>query len=106
MAAKALDSAHMSERPRLDRIDSRRRKIDWLYWPDTSAQNKHRHDCNTTEHAESISSRPDIEDEELITWGLAQNPTSGDAEATVDILYGEGTDLRKCQAVTNVRLHN
>jgi hypothetical protein len=106
MATKPRELARTSVRSRLDRIDSRRRKIDWQYWPDTSAQYKYRHDSDITVHTENISNRPDIEDEELITWGLVQSPTSRDAAATIDILYGEGTDLRKYQAAMKVKLYN
>lgn len=92
MESQKLDLAPINEPPRLDRIDSRRRKIDWQYWPDTSTQAKYTDD--SAAHA-SVLSRPDIEDEALISWGLAQSQIAKDVETTVDVLYGEGIDLRK-----------
>jgi hypothetical protein len=82
----------ISERSRQVLNDRRRRKIDWLYWPDTSTQVDYTGDSLTdigTTH------RPDIEDEAIISWGLAQsqNMTPG---ATIEVLCGEGTALCKC----------
>lgn len=73
-----------------------RRKIDWLYWPDTSTQVDYTDD--SLAHV-GVTSRPDIEDEAIISWGLAQS-LKMKSGATVDVLYGEGTALRKCPSVT------
>jgi hypothetical protein len=73
-------------------MDVRRAKIDWKYWPDTSNQEDYADDCidpGTT------LTRPDVEDEGLICWGLAESQRQlKEAGAIVDVLHGEGSDLR------------
>ncbi|KAF2828409.1 hypothetical protein CC86DRAFT_465246 [Ophiobolus disseminans] len=91
MDSKTFGVTLTRERSRLDRIDSRRRKIDWQYWPDTNDQQKYL-DASAAETY--IRSRPDIEDESLIAWGLAQAKATDGAQTTIDVLYGEGVDLQ------------
>jgi len=80
--------------PRFDRSGNRRSKLklDWYYWPDTSSQRKYTHDSAADS---STFSRPDIEDNSLIAWGLAQSQATDGAKTTIDVLCGEGVDLRK-----------
>ncbi|KAI8936960.1 hypothetical protein NX059_006188 [Plenodomus lindquistii] len=76
---------------RSDRIDRRRRAaIDWQYWPDTSNQQQY----STTTLDSEIASRPDIEDEALIAWGIIQSKESTDQNVSIDMLIGEGTNFR------------
>jgi hypothetical protein len=103
MPETPLHLAHVGLHQRLDRIDSRHRKINWQYWPENSAPHKDVADSHNpldddpAENIEHISSRPDIEDEALIAWGLTQTRTTEDAEATLDVLHGEETNLGGCR---------
>jgi hypothetical protein len=100
MESEKLDVALQNHRTRFDRID-RRRKVDWQRWPDTSTQPQFVGDSLA---CASISRRPEIEDELLIAWGLAQAHAATGAETTIDVLHGEGTDLRKCPVDSDMSL--
>jgi hypothetical protein len=91
----------VSERSRHVLNDRRRRKIDWLYWPDTSTQVDYTDDSLMNI---GITNRPDIEDEAIISWGLAQSQNMKPG-ATIEVLCGEGTALCKYPlAIRNVML--
>lgn len=76
---------------RTKRIDRRCRPvIDWQYWPDPTSQKQN---CAGETQNSDIISRPDIEDDALITWGLAQSEVAKGLDVKVDVLYGEGTGL-------------
>jgi hypothetical protein len=80
----------MASIPRTDRI---RRKLDWRYWPTRSIP----HDY-TLAHTDTIlgdSKHPELEDQSLLAWGLAQSDLEQNHTATVDILSGRGVDLGK-----------
>jgi hypothetical protein len=76
--------------PREDRID-RRRRMDWQYWPDTTSQ---QHFAEQALYLND-SSRPDVEDDALIAWGLAQGNDTKGFNTSIDVLYGEGLHLSK-----------
>jgi hypothetical protein len=82
---------------RKDRID-RRRQIDWQYWPDTHTQP---HFAAQTVEADD-KSRPDVEEDALITWGLAQRNGTKGLDTRIDVLYGEGAHLSRWY--TNVEI--
>ncbi|KAF1947773.1 hypothetical protein EJ02DRAFT_390991 [Clathrospora elynae] len=83
-------SKYANVQPRNSRIDRRGRpNIDWQYWPDTTSQQhfaKRVHDLDTR-------SRPDIEDDALIAWGLAQGDDTQGFDTLIDVLYGAGPHL-------------
>lgn len=73
-----------------DRIDRRyRSSIDWQYWPDVSGQRQY---ADTILDPATMS-RPDIEDDALIAWGLAQSEASKNQNVKIDLLLGEGINL-------------
>lgn len=74
-----------------ERHDRRRRpKIDWHYWP-TAGQHP---SVSSVPVQLDIPSRPEIEDEPLIAWGLAQSENESKcSKVTVDLLYGEEANL-------------
>jgi hypothetical protein len=76
---------------RKDRID-RRRQIDWQYWPDTHCQPQFAE--QTIEPDDK--SRPDVEEDALIAWGLAQGNGTKGLDVGIDVLYGEGSHLGRC----------
>lgn len=59
-----------------------RRKIDWLYWPDTVPPSD---DVDDSLARDNIANRPDIEDQNLIAWGLGQSQLV-ESGSTVDVL--------------------
>jgi hypothetical protein len=63
-----------------------RRKIDWLYWPDTVPPSD---DADDNLIRDGVASRPDIEDTTLIDWGLEQSELV-ESGSTVDLLCMEG----------------
>lgn len=79
-----------SARPRQDRIGGHHRKVDWQYWPDSTEQHS---GAKFEEPASSISLRPDLEDEALISWGLVQSEVAKGPRAKIDILHGQGSSL-------------
>ncbi|OAL49439.1 hypothetical protein IQ07DRAFT_568360 [Pyrenochaeta sp. DS3sAY3a] len=82
-----------------ERNDRRRRPmIDWHYWPIASLQ-----PCAPSAPEQlDTPSRPEIEDEPLIAWGLAQSKEeSKNSKVTVDLLYGEGANLNWDNDVDN-----
>jgi hypothetical protein len=85
-----LNPGSVGERPKMDHNDVRA-KINWLYWPDTSTQGNYADD--SLAHAE-ITSRPDIIDEAVISWGLAQSQKMKPG-AKVDVLSVDETNLCK-----------
>ncbi|KAF2028024.1 hypothetical protein EK21DRAFT_114228 [Setomelanomma holmii] len=97
---KSKTSAYIStiDTTRIDRIDNRRRKIDWQYWPNTDTQQDYKDESRS--HA-AHSSRPDIEDEAIIPWGLAQSQAPRNESTTIDVLFGEGTALHWKHSVTD-----
>lgn len=90
MASETLHKDTTLNRPRADRIDSSRRKIDWKIWPEMDSFHA---EASTKIISNSQIDRPDIEDEEMIAWGLAQSEVISGAPATVDILYGAWPNL-------------
>lgn len=77
-------------RARFDRIDRRRRaRIDWQYWPAIGDQGQY------VDKAYDLDdpNRPDIEDDAVIAWGLAQCDGKKAAEVKIDVLSGNGIDL-------------
>jgi hypothetical protein len=89
---------------RFDRTHSRRPKLkpEWHQWPDTSTQHKY---INENNAGLGIFSRPDIGDESMIAWGLAQSHATDGSNTTMDVLYGEGLDLRKHAVAIKVSLY-
>ena len=80
----------MASVPRTDRI---RRNLDWRHWPTRSIP----HDYMLT-HADTVledPKHPELEDQSLLAWGLAQNELGKNHSATVDILIGRDVDLGK-----------
>ncbi|KAH4817025.1 hypothetical protein HBI55_040160 [Parastagonospora nodorum] len=63
-----------------------RRKINWLYWPDTLPPSD---DADDNLTRDGVASRPDIEDTTLIDWGLGQSELV-ESGSTVDLLCMEG----------------
>ncbi|KAJ4377402.1 hypothetical protein N0V83_000227 [Neocucurbitaria cava] len=87
---------------RNDRIDRRRRpKIDWQYWPDTTGQHD---DATPNIPGLEITTRPDIEDDAIIAWGLAASEKTRDPNVSIDVLHGDGTDLEWTQNVNDDNL--
>lgn len=91
-----MESKHhklTSAQLRNDRIDRRRRPLtDWQYWPDTTGQ----HDEATPNiPGLEITTRPDVEDDAIIAWGLAVSEKSKDLNVSIDVLHGNGTNLGK-----------
>jgi hypothetical protein len=82
---------------RKDRID-RRRQIDWQYWPDMRSQQQFAE--QTIEPDDK--SRPDVEEDALIAWGLAQGNGTKGLDIGIDMLYGEGPHLSRCDVDMNV----
>jgi hypothetical protein len=75
-----------------DRRVVRRRLVNWLHWPETTGQPQFTNQkLDLSEH-----SRPDIEDDALISWGLKQAEGSKGGNTTINVLYGEGQHLRGC----------
>ena len=68
-----------------------RRKINWLYWPDTVPPSDNADDSLIRE---GIVSRPDIEDQNLIEWGLGQSQLV-ESGSTVDVMCMEGATPRE-----------
>jgi hypothetical protein len=69
---------------------------DRLYWPKTMSKPQlatKKLDLNEYSH-------PDLEDDALISWGLEQTEGSVGANTTIDVLYREGSQLRKCDTQT------
>ena len=96
----------MPVRRRADRIGSQTRKISWQYWPTAPVEQS-----GIGEYQEPLVdtlARPDIEDETDITWGLAQSEAhvARGTKARVDVLYGEGTDLRKTNSPASMNMTN
>ncbi|CAO2647801.1 Nn.00g087230.m01.CDS01 [Neocucurbitaria sp. VM-36] len=84
---------------RNDRIDRRRRpQIDWQYWPDTTTQQD---DATHNIPGLDITNRPDIEDDTIIAWGLTQSETTTGLKVDIDVLHGEGTNLKWTHKVTD-----
>lgn len=79
---------------RFDRIDRRRRaRIDWQYWPDIIAQLQY----TKKSYDLDIASRPDVEDEALVAWGLAHSEGKQALDVKIDVLFGKGEKLSKFQ---------
>lgn len=79
---------------RSDRID-RRRDVKWQQWPEMACQQNEL-------DAESLTcSHPDLEDGSLIGWGIQQSQNANGEGVEIDVLYGNGTDLRKHQRRTS-----
>jgi hypothetical protein len=95
MTVDTLNGKQTPVRGRTDRIGSQTRKISWQYWPTAPVEQSNTGECQDPP-ADTLA-RPDIEDETDITWGLAQSEAHvvRGPRARVDVLYGEGTDLRK-----------
>lgn len=74
-----------------ERNDRRRRPmVHWHYWPTASQQPY----APSTPDQLDKPSRPEVEDEALIAWGLAQSKEeSKNSRVTVHLLYGEGANL-------------
>lgn len=65
------------------------RTVDWKYWPkDTLLPTAFQSVPNL-----EISNHPELEDQALLEWGMKKSDTSNGPRATVDVLYGCGTDL-------------
>jgi hypothetical protein len=80
---------------RKDRID-RRRQVNWQYWPDTRSQQQFAElALGSDDH-----SRPDVEEDALIAWGLAQGNGTKGLDTSIDVLYGEGSRLSRWKADT------
>lgn len=78
----------MASIPRTDRIPH---KLDWRQWPTGSIP----HDYIPA-HADTViesSKHPELEDQSLLAWGLAQSELGQNHSATVDVLSGRGLDL-------------
>lgn len=87
MDKKLNDIGSATVRIHNERNDRRRRpRIDWHYWPPTGQ-------ASTISHNLGISSRPDIEDEPLIAWGLSHSESTECSKVKVDVLYGHGKAL-------------
>lgn len=94
MGSQTTGYTSLNEGLNLDRIDVPYAKIDWRDWPDTSNQEDYADDILAPGQ---VLRRPDVEDEGLICWGLAESRRqlmSAGAGANVDVLYGEGANLR------------
>jgi hypothetical protein len=92
MGSETSGYTSLNEGLNFDRMDVRRNKIDWKYWPDTSNQENYEDDSLLP--GEGLH-RPDIEDEGLICWGLAESQRQlKEAGAVVDVLCVDGADPR------------
>lgn len=82
-------------RRRADRIGAKKRKISWQYWPTTSVDQIG--ETKLVDFHPNVQRHPDLEDEADICWGLAQSElhVARGPRAKVDVLYGDGNDLRK-----------
>jgi hypothetical protein len=85
----------MASVPRTDRI---RRKLDWRHWPTNTT-----HDYGLIEPLREDSHHPELEDQSLLAWGLAQSNLSKDHSATVDVLYGFGDQLSTIREEVHVQ---
>ncbi|KAH6872932.1 hypothetical protein BKA58DRAFT_456590 [Alternaria rosae] len=86
MSATYYDNSPSRE----DRRVVRRRLVNWLHWPETTSQPHF-----TNEKLDlSERSRPDIEDDALISWGLKQARESQGGNTAINVLYGEGPRLQ------------
>jgi hypothetical protein len=99
MAVDTPSGKHMPIRRRANRISSQVRKISWPYWPTAPVEQ-----WGVKEYEDSpaeVLNRPDIEDENDITWGVAQSeaPVAREPRARVHVLHGEGTNLRKTSSL-------
>jgi hypothetical protein len=75
-----------------DRID-RRRLIDWQCWPDTRSQQQYAELAFDTDD----KSRPDVEEDALIAWGLAQGNGTKGLDVNIDVLCGDGPHFSRCR---------
>lgn len=72
------------------RIDRRyRAPVDWQYWPDVGGQQGYLDTALEQDHV----TRPEVEEEALIAWGLAKSEASNDQNVNIDVLLGQGTDF-------------
>jgi hypothetical protein len=76
---------------RTDRID-RQRNVRWQDWPDITCQQGL---IDELDPESNHSDHPDLEDSAVIAWGLKHSESSKGERVEVDVLYGEGTNLRK-----------
>jgi hypothetical protein len=77
----------------IPRTDSIRRKLEWRHWPTRSIP----HDYGLA-HTKSIleePKEPELEDQSLVAWGLAQSELGQNHSATVDVLSARGVDPSK-----------
>lgn len=90
----------MASVPKTDDI---RRKLDWRHWPTTSIP--HDYALVQPEPLLEPPTRPELEDQALIAWGLAQSELGKEAGATVDVLYGSGAGLSKFRNAVDESQH-
>jgi hypothetical protein len=95
MAVATLGLKHTPVRRSADHIGSQTHKFSWQYWPTTDVDQPGF--TNYRDRLADVLDRPDLEDDTKLVWGLAQSEAhlKRGPRANVDVLYGEGTDLRK-----------
>jgi hypothetical protein len=91
-----MSTAHLAYRIAHEERLVRRGLADRLYWPETMSKPQ----LETLKPDLDEYSHPDLEDDALISWGLKQAEGSVGANTTIDVLYGEGPRLRKCDKQT------
>jgi hypothetical protein len=98
-ARDTLGLERTATRRRTDRIGSQKRKISWQYWPTTSIDQIG--DTKPVDLLPDDLNDPDIEDQADIAWGVAQSElhVAKGPSARVDLLFGDGADLRKSRQV-------
>jgi hypothetical protein len=86
-------------RRRTDRIGGQKPKTSWQYWPTTSIDQIG--DTKLVDLLPDALSNPDLENEADIAWGIAQSElhVAKGPSARIDLLFGEGADLRKSRQV-------
>jgi hypothetical protein len=94
MATDLRRLEHPAIRHRRDRLD--RELGDQRYWPKEPIVFEASRYCQPP----SVNLHGvDLEDREIIDWGLAQCEAATGPRAKVDVLYGEGNDLRKASGI-------
>lgn len=80
------------------RFDRSWRKVDRSYWPATSMPEE----FSATTPSHKFSRHPELEDHDLIEWGLEQSANTKGAKATIDVLQCCGDVVGKCRGLLGV----
>ncbi|KAL6702414.1 hypothetical protein ACN47E_002056 [Coniothyrium glycines] len=86
---------------RKDRIERERRPdIYWNKWPNT-AQQEH---FACQDYPLNETSRPEVAEDALVAWGIAQSETTKNPVVKIDMLHGEGADLTWQRDIDDIEL--